>query len=175
MQLPVNNSSVTVLEFVPSMNWHVDNMLVWSFMRLGKTWSARSPPISDPVRMATWLSFISYMSILTSIHLYVKCYSQFALNSGAQDLAGFPPQWSPCWKRVELHYSWAKNTPSLDNHSKAAIYFIYFLQAVFICFCVCVKVICRRLKYTVIFFRHMVFMGFHQKIPSFFRNWGPMK
>lgn len=72
-----------------------------------------------------------------------------------------------------------KNPVSLDSHSKAAIYFIYFLQAayqlqtshiaeLFVCLflCVCVKVVCCLLQNTVIFIHHMVFMDFIQKIPT---------
>lgn len=126
------------------------------------------------------------------IYIYVKSlkfYSQFALNSGAQGLTGFPLQWSPCWKRLELHHSGAKkkkkNPVSIVSHSKAAIYFILFyfckqhinckhiiLQCCLFVFCVCVKVVCRLLKNTVIFVHHMVFMDFHQKFQQkiFFRE-----
>lgn len=45
----------------------------------------------------------------------------------------------------------------------------------FVCFCVCLKVVCCLLQNTVIFIHHMVFMDFHHKISTFFGNWEPIK
>ncbi len=109
IQLPVNNSLVTVLAFVPSINWHVDSVLVLSFYVLEKDLISKIPS-----RLWSWqhanllVLYWKWRDLFISICEMnsLKYYCQLAVNPGAQGLAGSLLQWASAgrdWNYNNLH------------------------------------------------------------------------